>query len=74
MKLSKFLHVLSVVFGWTGVFMSAFAVLAWPSSTVWFGITREVMLLCAVTSLLAAIWLQAAVLHHMMLEKRGEIL
>lgn len=74
MKLSKVLHVLSILFGWIGVFMSAFAVLAWPADVVWFGMTRDIMLLCAVTSLLAAIWLQVAVIHHMMLEKRGEII
>ena len=73
MKLSKVLHVISVVAGLVGVVMSALAVLAWPAGVVWFGLTRDVMLLCAITSLLAAIWLQIATIHHMMLEKRGEI-
>lgn len=73
MKLSKILHVISVIAGIIGVVMSAFAVLIWPADTVWFGLTREVMLLCSVTIFLAAIWLQIATIHHMMLEKHGEI-
>jgi hypothetical protein len=31
------------------------------------------MLMCSMTALLAAIWLQIATIHHMMLEKRGAI-
>jgi len=73
MKLSKLLHVISVVMGLIGLSMSAFAVLFWPAEVVWFGMTREIMLLCSITSLLAAIWIQIATIHHMMLEKRGEI-
>ena len=73
MKLSKVLHVISVIAGLVGVAMSAFAVLFWPAGVVWFGMTRDVMLLCSITTLLAAIWLQTATIHHMMLEKKGEI-
>ena len=73
MKLSKFLHVISVVMGLIGMAMSAFAVLFWPAGVGWFGLTREVMLLCSITSLLAAIWIQIATIHHMMLEKKGDI-
>ncbi len=74
MKLSKILHVVSVLLGLIGVAMSAFAITFWPAEVVWFGLTREVMLLCSITSLLAAIWIQIATIHHMMLEKKGEIL
>ncbi len=73
MKLSKLLHIISVVMGLIGIAMSAFAVLVWPAGAVWFGMTREIMLLCAITSLLAATWIQIAVIHHMMLERKGEI-
>ena len=73
MKPSKVLHVISVIAGIIGVAMSGFAVLFWPAGVVWFGLTREVMLLCSITALLVAIWLQIATIHHMMLEKRGEI-
>ena len=74
MKFSKVLHVISVVMRLIGMAMSAFAVLFWPPGVVWFGMTREIMLLCAITSLLAAIWIQIATIHHMMLEQKGEIL
>ncbi|MDP3729625.1 MAG: hypothetical protein Q8R26_02665 [bacterium] len=73
MKLSKILHVISIIAGLVGVVMSASAVLFWPAGVVWWGLTREIMLLCAITSLLAAIWIQIATIHHMMIEKRGEI-
>ena len=74
MKLSKLLHVISVVFGLIGMAMSAVSVLFWPAGVIWFGMTRDVMLMCAITSLLAAIWLQIATIHHIMLEKKGEII
>lgn len=74
MKLSKLLHVFSVVMGLIGMAMAAFAVLFWPAGVVWFGLTREVMLLCSATSLLAAIWIQVATIHHMMLERKKEII
>ena len=73
MKLSKVLHVLSVLLGLIGFVMSGITVLAWPGGVVWFGVTREVMLLCSITLLLSAIWLQIATIHHMILEKHGEI-
>jgi len=74
MKLSKVLHVISVIAGLIGVLMSAVAVLIWPADVVWFGMTRDIMLLCSITTLLAAIWLQIATIHHMMLEKSGQII
>jgi len=72
MKLSKLLHVISVVFGIIGIAMWFFAFLFWPSGSVWWGVTREFMMTCAITSFLAAIWLQVATIHHMMLEKKDE--
>lgn len=74
MKLSKVLHIISIIAGLIGVAMSGFAVLFWPADAVWFGVTREIMLLCSVTTLLTAIWLQIGTIHHMMLEKHGEII
>ena len=74
MKLSKLLHVFSVVLGLIGMAMSAASVLFLPAGVVWFGMTRDVMLMCAITSLLAAIWLQIATIHHILLEKKGEII
>ena len=74
MKLSKILHVISVVLGIIGMAMSAISVLFWPAGVVWFGMTRDVMLMCSVTTLLGAIWIQIATIHHIMLEKKGEII
>jgi len=73
MKLSKVLHVLSVALGLIGFAMSGITILVWPGGVVWFGLTREVMLMCSVTLLLSAIWLQIATIHHVILEKNGEI-
>jgi hypothetical protein len=73
MKLSKLFHVLSVLLGLIGVVMWIVAILAWPAGVVWFGMTREVMLLCAGLSLLTAIWLLIGAMHHITLEKAGEI-
>ena len=73
MKLSKLFHVLSVLLGLTGVVMWTVAILAWPAGAVRFGVTREVMLMCAILSLLTAIWLVIGAMHHITLEKTGEI-
>lgn len=72
MKLSKLFHVLSVLPGLTGVVMWTVAVLAWPAGVVRFGVTRDEMLLCAILSLLTAIWLVIGAMHHITLEGRGE--
>ena len=73
MKLSKLFHVLSVLLGLTGIVMWSVAIHAWPAGTIRFGVTREVMLLCAIVSLLTAIWLVIGAMHHITLEKSGEI-
>ncbi len=73
MKLSKLFHVLSVLLGLTGIIMWTVAILAWPAGAVRFGVTREVMLMCAILSLLTAIWLVIGAMHHITLEKSGEI-
>lgn len=74
MKFSKLLHVFSVLLGVTGIAMWTVAIFAWPAGVVRFGVTREVMLFCAALSFLTAIWLVIGAIHHMMLEKTGEIL
>ena len=76
MKLSKVLHVLSVLTGVAGVISfaaTAVASLAGTGERV-FGVTKIDALLCVVVLLLLAIWLQLATMHHMMLEKKGEII
>ena len=51
-----------------------FAFLFWPAGVVWWGLTREFMMLCAITSFLAAIWIQLGSIYHIMIEKKGEII
>lgn len=74
MKLSKVLHVISVLAGLLGVLMWLLIFFAWPSGAVLFGVTRDVMIACTIFSFLTAIWLQLATMHHMILEKRGELI
>lgn len=71
MKFSKLMHIVSVFAGFGGVFTFAVAVFG-PTGYV-FGITKIDALLCAGVLLLIAIWVQIATIHHMMLEKAGEI-
>lgn len=72
MKLSKLMHVVSVVVGLAGVVVFASAILGGSDNLV-FGITKVDALLCAAILILIAIWLQMATIHHIMLEKHGEI-
>ena len=72
MKVSKLLHIVSVVVGVVGVVVFAGAILGGSDNLV-FGITKIDALLCAGILILIAIWLQLGTIHHMMLEKRGEI-
>lgn len=74
MKPSKILHVISVLAGLFGVLMWMLIFFFWPTDAVWFGVTRDVMIACTVFSFLTAIWLQLATIHHMMLEKKGEVI
>jgi len=72
MKLSKLMHVGSVIVGLVGVIVFAGAVLNGSDNLV-FGITKVDALLCAAILILIATWLQIATIHHMILEKKGEI-
>ena len=76
MKLSKLFHTLSALSGIAGV-ITFIIISFWspsgPSELV-FGVTKIHALLCVVILLLGAIWLQIATIHHMMLEKNGEII
>lgn len=73
MKLSKILHVTSVVVGFVGV-IAFIGTLLGGSDNVVFGITKMDALACAAILILIAIWSQQGAIHHMMLEKRGEII
>lgn len=73
MRLSKFIHILSVVSGVVGVIVFAGAILGGADNLV-FGITKTDALLCSGILILIAIWLQIATIHHITLEKKGEII
>lgn len=73
MKLSKLMHVVSVASGFVGVIVFAGAILGGSDNLV-FGITKFDALACAAILILIAIWVQLATIHHMMLEKKGEII
>lgn len=73
MKLSKVLHVVSVVVGLAGIGSFVGAVFGGSDNLV-FGITKADALACAAVLMLIAIWTGVGTIHHMMLEKRGEII
>ena len=73
MKLSKLMHVGSVIVGFVGVIVFVGTLIGGSDNLV-FGITKMDALLCAGILILIATWLQLATIHHMMLEKRGEII
>ena len=72
MKLSKLMHIGSVVVGFIGVVVFLIAIFGGSESV--FGITKVDTLLCAGILILIAIWAQIATIHHMMLEKTGEFI
>lgn len=73
MKFSKLMHVVSVASGFVGVIVFVGAILGGSDNLV-FGITKFDALACAAILILIAIWVQIATIHHMMLEKKGEII
>ena len=72
MKLSKLLHVVSVMVGFAGVLTFAAAIFGGVDNSV-LGVTKVDALLCSAILILIAIWIQIAVIHHMMLERKGEL-
>jgi len=73
MKLSKLMHIASVIVGLSGVITFTGAILGGVDNLV-FGITKVDALLCAGVLILIAIWLAIGTIHHIMLEKTGEII
>ncbi len=67
------MHVISVLVGFAGVVTFVAAILGGADNLVW-GVTKVDALLCAGILILIAIWVQIATIHHMMLEKRGEMI
>lgn len=66
------MHIASVMAGLAGVIAFAAALLGGADDRV-FWVTKIDALLCAGILILIAIWLQVGTIHHMMLEKRGEL-
>lgn len=66
------MHVTSVIVGIIGVVVF-FKALWVPSDGMVFGITKFDALLCTGILILIAVWGQIGAIHHMMLEKKGEI-
>ncbi len=77
MKISKVLHVISVISGVLGVlsFLGLFGggMMSGFSGMMGYGQGSALMPMGSIVFILIAIWLQVATMHHMMLEKRGEI-
>lgn len=67
------MHVVSVAVGLVGVLTFAAAVFGGSDNLV-FGVTKIDALLCSGLLILIAIWLQLGTIHHMMLEKQGEVI
>lgn len=67
------MHVGSVIVGFIGVVMFLGA-LSVGSDGIIYGITKMDALVCVAILILTATWLQIATIHHMMLEKNGEII
>lgn len=67
------MHLISIIVGFAGVISFGAAILGGADNLV-FGITKADALFCAAILILIAIWVQIATIHHMMLEKKGELL
>ncbi|HRI05170.1 MAG TPA: hypothetical protein PLL77_15645 [Pyrinomonadaceae bacterium] len=72
MKLSKIMHILNVLVGFAGVATAIVGVLM-GTGLLW-GVNREHFLLCSGLLMLIAIWLAVNTVHHVMLEKTGEVI
>jgi|JI10StandDraft_1071094.scaffolds.fasta_scaffold132054_6 hypothetical protein len=73
MKISKVLHVLSVIVGFAGIITALLGAFAGADKLI-FGLTREHILLCAGLLVLIAIWFTISTIHHMKLEEKGSII
>ncbi len=73
MKLSKLMHVGSVIAGLIGVITFVSALIGGSDNLV-FGVTKVDALLCSTILILMAIWFVLGAMHHIMLEKKGEVM
>lgn len=73
MKISKTLHIASVVTGFAGIISAIVGATMSEGALVW-GITREHWLFCSGLLMLIAIWFMVSTMHHIMLEKNNEMI
>ncbi len=73
MKPSKLMHIASILVGFAGI-ITFVATLIGGTDNLVFGITKADALACTAILILIAIWTQMATIHHMMLEKKGELI
>jgi len=73
MKLSKIMHVASIVSGLIGV-ATFFVATVLKSAEATFGISKADALACSAVLMLMAIWFAVGTIHHMKLEEKGEII
>ncbi len=73
MKISKILHILSVVSG-GGAIVTALAAVVAGAGNGAFGLSREHLLFCSAVLFLAATWFGVSAIHHVMLEKEGRVI
>ncbi len=73
MKISKILHMISIIFGLAGMVALIGVYIAGPNGTV-LGMTQDHLFKDASVHILVAIWLQIATIHHMKLEEKGELI
>ena len=66
------MHVVSVAVGLIGVVV--FLISVFGNAEMAFGISKADALACSAILILIAIWGQVGTIHHMMLERRGEII
>lgn len=71
MKISKMLHVASIIVGGVGIVTFIGSMLGGGDDLV-FGVTKMDALMCSAILILIAIWAQVGTMHHIMLEKTGE--
>jgi len=73
MKISKVLHVVSIISGFLGVLA---LIGAWCASKQGFvlGMDETHLFRDAIVLVLVAIWLQIATIHHMKLEEKNEVI
>ncbi|MDQ3075792.1 MAG: hypothetical protein M3Q34_01545 [bacterium] len=73
MKLSKVMHVVSVLVGLSGVVMLLGAWNAGENGAT-FGFNQAHLFMDTFALMLVAIWMQVGVIHHMKLEEKGEMI